>query len=792
LASKDTPASSLETTVNAHAAVSSAVVAAVVTSVALLARNSLPALQATAVVASTTAVAAGTVGSMLVFARARVGGDERLRCVAWGYVVATVLMAVQLTGLPGIASGGGAFSLTPSDLAALYLLWHVAIAAAVLVGLRPDPQRALRVLLTAVTVSGVAVVMGVPARPELIDTNGRFTVVLHGLLAACALLMMVVAAAWERQVGQRATSSEAWITLSLAFSLWDVCLHAFADARFTPLWWASMSMRVLQFGVLAGGLVAGFGALLRALDSHAAALRVRTSELHDAQMSLEHMITSSPVVMFRTDVEYRLTYVSPNVERMLGYVPAEWEGATDWEGLVDAEDLAAVADGLRELPDHGVLDRVVRFRHADGSLRWVEAVIRVEPDDQGRRFLVGCFFDVSRTVELQAGLRQATAEAKGASEAKSRFLSRMSHELRTPLNAILGFSELLELDGVRPDQLESLEQIQKAGRHLLDLINEVLDISRIEGDGVQLVLEPVSVAQVLAESVELMRPFAAARHVEIELRSEDTAGVAVVADGQRLSQVLLNLLSNAAKYNRRGGTIVAKAVSGTSTVRLVVADNGVGIAADKLHRLFQPFDRLGAEETGEEGSGLGLALSKRLVESMGGKLGFTTREGSGSVFWVELPPATSSAAGPAPGSRRGAEVVASSGAASHGTVLYVEDTRSNVELVERAFAHRPGLELIAVAQGERALEIVRHRRPDVILLDLHLPDVHGLEVLRRLRSDLDTASVPVVVITADASTAVRKEAFEAGAHDFLTKPLEIGRLLAVIDGLLRPAPQPIP
>ena len=787
MASNDTAASSLETTVNAHAAVSSAVVATLVTGAVLVARGSLDSLRPMAAVTSTIAVVGGAVAALLLFARVRVGGDERLRCVAWGYATATAVMLVQLSGVRSLAPGGGPLSLTSSDLEALNLVWHVAVPACVLVGLRSRPgQAALRRIVVTATAAVTALVVVGPPLPPLTDADGHYTEALQIGLGMVALATMLVAASWERQVGRRATSSEAWITVSLAFSLWDVCLHAFAGGTFTPLWWASAVMQVLQYGVLAGGLVTGFSALLRALDKYAGELRERTSELHASRTSLEHMITSSPVVMFRTDVDYRLTYVSPNVERVLGYAPQEWMGATDWEGLIDPQDLAAAADGLRALPDHGVLDNVVRFRHADGSQRWIEAVVRVEPDEEGRRFLVGCFLDVSRTVELQAGLRQATKVATGASEAKSKFLSRMSHELRTPLNAILGFSELLELDGVRDDQTESLVQIQKAGRHLLDLINEVLDISRIEGEGVQLVVEPVSVADVLRDSVELLRPFAAARGVEVDLRIGDDGGVAVAADGQRLRQVLLNLLSNAAKYNRRGGTIVVKSVTGTTAIRLVVADSGRGIPSDKLHRLFQPFDRLGAESTGEEGSGLGLALSKRLVEAMGGTLGFSTRDGSGSVFWVELPPATSVAAGSP--SSTGSDTVPSRWtphpAASSGTVLYVEDTRSNVELVERALSHRPGLELIAVAQGERALEIASHRRPDLILLDLHLPDLPGLEVLRRLQRDVELSSVPVVVVTADASASIRQEAFSAGARDFLTKPLEIGRLLAVVDELL--------
>jgi two-component system sensor histidine kinase/response regulator len=246
---------------------------------------------------------------------------------------------------------------------------------------------------------------------------------------------------------------------------------------------------------------------------------------------------------------------------------------------------------------------------------------------------------------VNSELRQAAADAEGANLAKSQFLSRMSHELRTPLNAILGFSQLLEMDHLTPEQLEGVQQIRKGGRHLLDLINEVLDISRIEAGRMSLSLEPVPVARTLAEAVDLIRPLVDQRGIRIEAPAEVAEDHHVRADRQRLSQVLLNLLSNAVKYNHDGGTVaVSWHETGGSGLRIAVRDTGRGIAPEAMERLFSPFDRLGAEQSGEEGTGLGLALTKTLVEAMGGTIGADSTVGVGSTFWVELELAADQAA----------------------------------------------------------------------------------------------------------------------------------------------------
>jgi PAS domain S-box-containing protein len=375
--------------------------------------------------------------------------------------------------------------------------------------------------------------------------------------------------------------------------------------------------------------------------------------------------------------------------------------------------------------------------------------------------------------------RRAEEEADRANRAKSDFLSRMSHELRTPLNGILGFAQLLQMESLPADQQESIAHILKAGRHLLGLINEVLDISRIEAGRLQLSLEPVPVSETLRGAVDLVRPLAAQRDIELAAEVADDHRH-VLADRQRLQQVLLNLLSNAVKYNRTQGAVAVSCEERSGgRLRILVTDTGHGISPDKLERLFTPFDRLGAEGTGIEGTGLGLALSKHLIEVMGGTLDVTSQVGVGSTFAVELP----LTADPAdvlkvPGTlptvqaeRREGRIV----------VLYIEDNLSNLRLVERVLGRRPQTTLLSAMQGQLGLDLAREHRPDLILLDLHLPDIPGDEVLRRLLEEPRTRQIPVVILSADATPGQMERLLAAGVQAYLTKPLDVRQLLTLVD-----------
>jgi len=392
-----------------------------------------------------------------------------------------------------------------------------------------------------------------------------------------------------------------------------------------------------------------------------------------------------------------------------------------------------------------------------------------------------------RVEERTHELSEATAEAGRANRAKSEFLSRMSHELRTPLNAILGFGQLLEMDALSERQAEGVGHILRAGRHLLGLINEVLDISRIEAGRLSLSLEPVPVRETVGQAMQLVQPTASALAVTVRVETIDER-LHVLADRQRLQQVLLNLLSNAVKYNRPRGTVtIACEPAGDERVRISVTDTGPGIAAEKLERLFVPFDRLGAEATGVEGTGLGLALSKSLVAAMGGTMDVRSEPGTGSTFSVEV------AVAPGPEAAGLAAVAAAGPLAAPArpqTILYIEDNLSNLRLVESILSRRPGVTVLSAMQGRVGLDLARHHLPDLVLLDRHLPDIPGEEVFRLLAEDPRTRAIPVIMLSADAILTGVQRLLDAGVRAYLTKPLDVRRLLEVIDETLEATDRP--
>jgi len=384
-------------------------------------------------------------------------------------------------------------------------------------------------------------------------------------------------------------------------------------------------------------------------------------------------------------------------------------------------------------------------------------------------------------------MHQAQLAAEAANRSKSEFLSRMSHELRTPLNAVLGFSQLLELDELSSEQEQSVRQITRGGRHLLDLINEILDISQIETGTLALSPEAVPIRALIAETLDLLRPLAAERGITLLSDGVPPSGppVHVFADRQRLKQILLNLVGNGIKYNREGGTVsIACAEPSAGTLRVQVTDTGPGIAAEHLELLFTPFERLGAERTTIEGTGIGLALSRRLAEVMGGALGVESNLGRGSTFWVEFPQVE----GPVDRLERLGEVGAPVAAAGPGlerpAILHVEDNLANIQLVERVLAQRPGVRLIPAMQGRLGLELARQHQPVLVLLDLNLADVGGEEILRALRDDPLTATIPVVIVSADAMPRQVQRLLSAGATAYLTKPIDVRQLLELVDRAL--------
>jgi PAS domain S-box-containing protein len=492
-----------------------------------------------------------------------------------------------------------------------------------------------------------------------------------------------------------------------------------------------------------------------------------------------------------------MTYQSPSSIRMTGYRPEELVGKSAF-AFIHPDDAEPTAQELnRAFANPGYTGHAeYRFLHKDGTWHWHEAFGQTLSPDHGDDGLVANVRDTTERRLAEEALRRATAEAEGANRAKSEFLSRMSHELRTPMNSILGFAQLLERAPLAESQQRGVQHILTAGRHLLRLINEVLDIARIESGRQQLSLEPVRLDAVLQEALVLARPLAAQRGLALDGVEMPDAEVFVRADRQRLVQVLLNLLSNAVKYNRPGGEVrlgwemISAGEGGDPRVRLRVQDTGVGIAPEKLDQLFVPFARLGAEFSEVEGTGLGLALSRRLVEAMGGEMVLEHSGDEGSSFAVDLrlsrdPVEGLAALRSGPSAPRDLPAPTTSPV----TLLYVEDNLANLSLVETILAARPGWKTIPALQGSLGAELACEHVPDLVLLDLHLPDVQGDEVLRRLRADKRTARIPVVMISADATPRTIERLRAQGADAYLTKPLDVDEFLSTIDRLL-PHPEP--
>ncbi len=477
---------------------------------------------------------------------------------------------------------------------------------------------------------------------------------------------------------------------------------------------------------------------------------------------------------------------------MLGYSNGELtDDSTVWERHMHPEDLERVKRELQDYLDRKipVYDIEYRMRAKDGSWRCVLARGKAIWDTDGQPLrMVGSHTDFTERKRLQEELlanqrelKKRNLELEELSNAKSDLLSRMSHELRTPLNAILGFSQLLiETTQLTNDQEEYIDEVLKGGRYLLKLINELLEVVRAESGRMTLSIEPVDARHSLTEALKLVEPLSAQKRVRLRLSiSEQTW---IMADAQRLTQVFLNLLSNAIKYNRKGGEVIMSCEL-TNADRMIFSfqDTGIGISPENLPRLFTPFERLGAERTGIEGTGLGLALTRRLVEAMHGSVSVASIVDVGTTFYVDFPATSPISIQDVSPPEQEAQIECQRFAA---TLLYIEDNLANLKLVEKILARRPLWKLISTMQGSMGIALAREHVPDCILLDVHLPDMLGNEVLDQLRQDPITRDIPVIVLSADATSGQIARLKQAGAQEYLTKPLDVKQFMAVLEQIL--------
>jgi len=516
------------------------------------------------------------------------------------------------------------------------------------------------------------------------------------------------------------------------------------------------------------------------------------------------ILTSANFSIIATDEKGIIQLFNVGAERMLGYQAAEVVNRIRPSDIHDPEEVIARAQALSvELgtsitpgfealafkASRGIEDNYeLTYICKDGSrFPAIVSITALRDDYDGiiGYLLIGTDNSVRKRVELE--LHKAMAIAERANLAKSDFLSSMSHELRTPLGAILGFAQLIEsgTPSPTPSQKRSVDQILKAGWYLLELINEVLDLALIESGKMSLSPEPVSLADVMLECQTMIEPQAQQRGLRVSFPRLEIP-LFVEADRTRVKQVLINLLSNAIKYNRAGGSVVVDcAVSTPGRVRIRVQDTGEGLSPADIAQLFQSFNRLGRAAGTEEGTGIGLVVCKRLVELMGGVIGVDSTVGQGSVFWIEL-----NLASAAHGAERGAVAAADirdlqPATSNLRTLLYVEDNPANLMLVEDLMQRRPDVRLLTARDGNRGIEIARTALPDVILMDINLPGISGIQALRLLAQDAITARIPVVALSANAMPRDIARGMEAGFFRYLTKPIKVNEFMATLDVALK-------
>jgi len=515
------------------------------------------------------------------------------------------------------------------------------------------------------------------------------------------------------------------------------------------------------------------------------------------------ILTSASFSIIATDEKGVIQLFNVGAERMLGYRAAEVVNRISPSDIHDPAEVTAraaalsaelgtpIAPGFEALAFKASRDMEdsyeLTYIRKDGSR--FPATISITSLRDARGSIIGYLLigtDNSVRKAVEAELKAATAAAEKANRAKTDFLASMSHELRTPLNAILGFAQLVDtgIPAPTPSQKRNLEQILKGGWYLLELINEVLDLALIESGKATVSREPVSLVEVMLECQSMIEPQAQKRGIRMSFPLFEIPQF-ITADRTRIKQVLINLLFNAIKYNRPGGAVAVECrPAAPASIRISVRDTGAGLSREQIAQLYEPFNRLGKEAGAEEGTGIGLVVTKRLVELMGGVIGVDSVVGEGSVFWIEMP-LTSAPQLVFPHAERVPVRPRLPDGTPLRTLLYVEDNPANLELVEQLVARRPDLRLLSAPDGELGVALARAYLPEVILMDINLPGMSGMQAMKLLRADSSTAHIPIIALSANAVPNDVEKGLQAGFFNYLTKPIRVERFMDALDVALK-------
>ena len=515
--------------------------------------------------------------------------------------------------------------------------------------------------------------------------------------------------------------------------------------------------------------------------------------LRDQQFYTRSLIESNIDALMTTDPAGIISDVNKQMEALTGRTRDELIGAPFKNYFTEPE--RAEAGIRRVLNENKVTNYELTARAMDGKETVVSYNATTFYDRE--RNLQGVFAaarDITERKQLDRVLQENNVElkiamsaAEKANLAKSDFLSSMSHELRTPLSAILGFAQLIESGNPQPtpSQKRSVDQILQAGWYLLELINEILDLALIESGKLSLSLEPVSLCEVMQECEAMIEPQAGKRGIGVTF-PHFAEPCFVMADRTRLKQILINLLSNAIKYNRPNGTVTVACVNQSQTrIRICVEDTGEGLPNEKIEQLFQPFNRLGQEANTEQGTGIGLVMTKRLVELMGGVIGVESSIGKGSIFWIEMNLTTDREIAIETTYIALMPTVSAHPSTQTHTLLYVEDNPANLLLVENLMERRPDIRLLSARDGHSGVSLARTAKPDVILMDINLPDISGIKALQLLKEDISTTHIPVIALSANAMPDDIEKGMDAGFARYLTKPIKINEFMDTLDAVLK-------